>query len=143
MVKCIIKLTAGMCFVSILYACSSANNKPLLIGFSVDSTTIIFDQIDQAGLLQLKNASFGDSVLNDLVSVLQTPSETDTALKEMPVDGQVIVTDSNVVFKPVKPFVKGRDYLVITHLNARFGTTEKLLKGELNGVKPLQKLLAR
>ncbi|WP_316792761.1 hypothetical protein [Pedobacter frigoris] len=141
MVKSIVKFSAIiMLFVS---ACSSSNNKPLLIKFSADSTAIEFNNVDPAGMLELNNLSKRDSVLNDLISVLQIPSETDT-LKEAAIQGVMIITDSNVVFKPVRPFLKGRDYLVITHLNSSFGEMDKILKSELNyGVKPNQKVLTR
>lgn len=129
---------------SLLTACSSTNNKPLLIGFSADSTSIIFSEIDRPGLLLLKDTKTQDSILYDLISVLQTPSETDTAIKEAPLAGMFRVTDSNIVFKPEQPFLKGRDYLVITYLNARFGRAEQILKSQLNtGIRPYQVLLHR
>ncbi|WEK19187.1 MAG: hypothetical protein P0Y49_20630 [Candidatus Pedobacter colombiensis] len=145
MVKRFVKQFGIFFFAIILFSCSSANNKPLLIGFSADSSAIVFDHINRAGLLQLQNDSLdGDSVLNDLVSVLQTPSELDSTLKELPVEGKVVVTDSNLVFIPKVPFVKGRDYLVVTHLNARFGTVKELLKSELKpGVRTYRQLLKR
>lgn len=116
----------------------------LAINFSADSAAIIFNNVDQAGLLQLKNAHYPDSVLNELISVLQTPSERDTGIKEMPVPGNIKITDSNIVFNPDTLFVKGRDYLVITHLNSSFGDARKIMEGKLsNKVKPLQTLLTR
>lgn len=131
-------------FVIVLFACSSANNKPLLIDFSADSSSVVFNQIDQTGLLQLKSLGQGDSTLNNLISVLQTPSAIDTGLRELPVDGKIMVTDSNLVFIPASPFVKGKTYLVVTYLNARFGSIEKILKNELKpGIRPQQKVLTR
>jgi len=125
-------------------ACTSTNSKPLLISFSADSTSIEFSNIDRPGLLQLKNTPAKDSVLNELIAVLQTPSETDTTIKEIPLAGTMSLTDSNIVFRPQKPFVKGNDYLVITYLNARFGTADQILKSQLNTtVKPTQVLLTR
>jgi hypothetical protein len=48
------------------------------------------------------------------------------------------------VFSPAKPFIKGREYLVITHMNAKFGDAEQIAKGQLSlGVKPVQKSLIR
>ncbi|TKC02902.1 hypothetical protein [Pedobacter frigoris] len=142
MVKSIIKFSAViMLFIS---ACSSSNSKPLLIEFSADSTAIEFHNIDPAGLLQLKNANSADSVLVELVSVLQTLSEKDTSLREEPIKGKLLLTDSSIVFKPYAPFIKGREYLVITHLNASFGSMEKMLKNEMAGsVKPNQEVLTR
>ena len=151
MVKYRIKLSVAPFFLSVaavfcclFSACSSSNNKPLLIGFSADSTSIVFNNIDRTGLLQLKSMATQDSVLNDLISVLQTPSETDTTIKELPLAGKLMVTDTNIVFTPERPFLKGNDYLVITYLNVRFGSAEQILKSQLNtAVKPHQVLLTR
>lgn len=144
MVKSLVKQFVVVILPGFMFACSSANNKPLLIDFSTDSSAIVFNNIGQTGLLQLQNKSGDDSTLNSLIAVLHSPSEKDSTLKELPVDGKVLVTDSNVVFMPLTPFVKGRDYLVITHLSARFGAAEDLLKGEVvNRVRPQQKLLTR
>lgn len=145
MVKCFVRQFCGFLFVVFLFACTSANNKPLLIRFSADSSAIVFDHINRAGLLQLQNeVADTDSALNDLVSVLQTPSDQESTLKELPIEGRVVVTDSNLVFIPKIPFVKGRDYLVVTHLNTRFGTVKELLKNELKpGIRAHQQLLTR
>jgi len=144
MLKFFVKGFLVFCAISSVFACTSTNSKPLLIGFSADSASIVFGNINQAGLLQLKNAPLTDSVFHNLISVLQTPSEKDTAIKEMPIEGQVSIRGDEVVFVPEKPFTKGRDYLVVTYLNARFGNAEDIMKGELSyGVKPTQKLLTR
>ncbi|SMC72876.1 hypothetical protein [Pedobacter nyackensis] len=144
MVKGFLQQFSAFFGVVFLFACSSANNKPLLITFSADSTSIAFNGIDPVGLLQLQSASAGDSTLNSLISVLQTPSERDSTLKELPVPGRVLVTDSNLVFIPAQPFVKGRDYLVITYLNARFGDAKDLVSGKLKPeVRPIQQVLTR
>ncbi|MNH44470.1 hypothetical protein D3C79_1066460 [compost metagenome] len=72
------------------------------------------------------------------------PGELDTMFKERPVEGKFQLSDSNLVFIPERSFVKGREYLVITHLNSKFGDMKALLKGELStGVRPLQKALSR
>nr|WP_294874630.1 hypothetical protein [uncultured Pedobacter sp.] len=144
MVKFFVRILMACCAISSVFSCTSTNSKPLLIGFSADSSSIVFDNIDQPGLLQLKNAPATDSVFYDVISVLQTPSEKDTAIKEMPVKGQIRINGEEVVFVPEEPFVKGRDYLIITYLNARFGNAEDIMKGKVNySIKPLQKLLTR
>jgi hypothetical protein len=130
---------------TVLFAgCSPDEREALRIDFSSDSTAIVFKGIDQAGLTQLKNGQYPDSVLNELISVLQTPSERDTSIKEMPVQGHLKLTDSTVVFYPDTSFVTGRDYLVVTHLNTSFVDAGRVLT---NGVsiklKPVQKLLSR
>ena len=124
--------------------CSSADKKSLRIDFSPDSTAIVFSGIDQAGLNQLRNAQYPDSVLSELISVLQTPSEKDTNIREMPVQGRLKLTDSTIVFYPDTSFVSGRDYLVITHLNTSFVDAKRILTNEVRiKVKPVQKLLSR
>lgn len=132
-------------FFPLLFAgCSSDERGALNIDFSRDSTDIVFSGIDQAGLNELRNARYPDSVLSELISVLQTPSEKDTNLKEMPVEGHLEFTDSTIVFHPDTPFVRARDYLVITHLNTSFVDAKRILT---NGVsiklKPVQMLLSR
>lgn len=142
MVKNVARLSAVLLLLA--SACSSSNNKPLLIEFSADSSTVEFSNVQPAGLLQLKELSAADPSLYDLITVSQIPLENDTSLKEEVIDGTIAVTDSNVVFKPASPFIKGKTYLVITHLNADFGNMEKLLKNEMSpSVKAHQQLLHR
>ena len=144
MVKFFVRVLMTFCVISSVFSCTSTNSKPLLIGFSADSSSIVFDNIDQPGLLQLKNAPATDSVFYDVISVLQTPSEKDTTIKEMPIKGHIRINGEEVVFVPEEPFVKGRDYLIVTYLNARFGNAEDIMKGKVNySIKPLQKLLTR
>jgi hypothetical protein len=131
-------------FPALFSGCSSADEKSLSIDFSPDSSAIVFSHIDQAGLTQLRNAQYPDSILSELISVLQTPSERDTSLKETPVEGHLKLTDSTIVFYPDTSFVSGRDYLVITHLNTSFVDAKRVLT---NGVsvklRPVQKVLSR
>jgi hypothetical protein len=150
MLKCISGMLKGIysLFLTIviigLYSCSSSNSKPLSIEFSADSSAIIITSIDRPGLLRLQQLDAQDSVFRDLIAVLQTPSETDSSISEEPIAGSYKVSDSAVVFSPLQPFVKGREYLVITHINAKFGDAEQVAKGQLSlGVKPVQKSLIR
>lgn len=144
MIKCFFQQTGLFFLGTLLFACSSTNNKPLLIGFSADSSAIVLTRIDLAGLRQLQASGSNDSTFKTLVSVLETPNEQDTAFQEKTLEGKFKITDTALVFIPIAPFVKGRDYLVITHLNTRFGDVKTLLKGDLKpGVQPQQKLLTR
>lgn len=140
-------LIVRLLFLSFLISCSgcsSGGREPLSIDFSADSTAVVFKNINPAGLLQLKNTGLSDAALNDLVSVLQTPSENDTAIAEASLPGKVLLGDSVIVFQPDSSFVKGRSYLVITHLNVEFGDLKKAAKSELSyTMKPVQKLLVR
>ncbi|MGY4383512.1 hypothetical protein ACVWYN_000531 [Pedobacter sp. UYP24] len=127
-----------------LLACSSSNTKPLSIQFSADSSTIIISNIDRPGLLQLKDLNLTDSSYSELISVLQTPTELDSSIREEPIAGKYIVSDSNIVFSPKMPFVKNRTYLIITHINAKFGDAEQIVKSSLStGIKPQEQLLKR
>lgn len=144
MIRCFVQQISLLFFAALLFSCSSTNSKPLLIDFSTDSSSIVFKGIDQAGLTSIQGAESSDSVFNKLVSVLETPSEGDTAFKESAIDGHFKLTDSNLVFIPELPLIKGRNYLVITYLNSKFGDIKALLKGELStGVRPLQQELQR
>jgi hypothetical protein len=129
---------------AIFLGCSSTDKKSLGIDFSSDSTSIVFSNIDQAGLTQLRNAKYPDSILSGVISVLQTPSEKDINIKEMPVQGHLRLTDSTIVFLPDSSFVSGRDYLVIAHLNTSFVDAKRILTNEVRiKVKPVQRILSR
>jgi hypothetical protein len=143
MLKNMIMITL-VCFSLAFSGCSSSNSKPLSIEFASDSSTIVISNIDKPGLLRLKQLNPQDSLFTELISVLQTPSERDTAIREELIPGKYAVSDTSVVFIPTQPFVKGREYLVITHMNAKFGDAEQVAKGQLSlGVKPIQKSLVR
>jgi hypothetical protein len=143
MLKNLLK-SALLLFMAGFLGCSSSNSKPLSIEFSKDSTKIIVSNIDKPGLLKLQELKTQDSIFSDLVAVLQTPSERDSTIREELISGNYAVSDSGIVFSPAQPFVKGREYLVITHINAKFGDAEQVAKGQLSlGVKPVQKSLVR
>lgn len=130
--------------VSVLISCSSANNKPVLIGFSSDSNSVVFSGINPAGLLQMRNTAGVDTAFSQFISVLETPSERDSLGIERMLKGEVRFTDSTVVFLPAVPFVAGKDYLVISYLNAQFANPTMIASGQLNhAVKPYQVILSR
>ncbi|MFA4867313.1 MAG: hypothetical protein WC623_03895 [Pedobacter sp.] len=142
--RCLLQHITVLLFACLLFGCSSTNNKPLLIDFSADSSSIVFNHIDRVGLNQLQEFGADDSTFKSLVSILEMPGVLDTTFKEHAINGKFQLTDSNLVFIPERSFVKGREYLVITHLNSKFGDLKALLKGELStGVRPLQKALSR
>lgn len=115
-----------------------------MIDFSTDSSSIVFSNIDRAGITRLQGVGASDSTFNNLVSIIEMPTELDTTFKENAIEGSFLLTDSNLVFSPVVPFVKGRDYLVITYLNSKFGDIKDVLKGELSTrISPLQQELRR
>jgi len=130
--------------VTFLFSCSSANNKPVLIGFSPDSTTIVFSGIKHADLLKVSNVINTDTTYQEIISVVQTAGEDDSTSMELPIPGKVRITDSTIVFKPLIPFVRGMSYLVVSYMNVKFGNTNMVLSQKLNsGMKPDQVLLTR
>lgn len=133
-----------MLLAACLMSCSSANNKPLSIRFSTDSTAIVFSVIDRAGLLQIRNRPHVDTAYTDLISVLETSDDEDSTEKEHEVPGKLMVTDSTLVFKPLKSFVRGKHYVVFSYMNSGFANTEKVLSGQLNHrIEPQQAVLKR
>lgn len=139
-VRCPLLLTG----IALILSCSSANNKPVLIGFSADSTAIVFSGIDHAGLLKVSDVIHADTAYQEIISVLQTPGEDDSTGMELPFPGKVNITDSTVVFTPLTPFVKGKSYLVVSYMNVKFGNTDMVLSQKLNsGMKPDQVFLTR
>ena len=142
--RCFLQDFTVMLFACVLLGCSSTNNKPLLIDFSADSSSIVFSHIDRAGLNQLQELGADDSTFKSLVSILEMPGELDTTFKEQAINGKFRLTDSNLVFIPERSFVKRREYLVITYLNSKFGDVGMILRAELKtSVQPLQKALIR
>ena len=114
------------------------------MGFSADSSSIVFRDIDPAGLLQVRNTPHIDTAYSAFISVLQKPSENDSIGLEQPLPGKVKVTDSTIIFLPSKSFIKGQNYEVISYLNAKFSSPAMLFSGKLNhSVKPQYTILVR
>lgn len=144
MYSCLLKLSPVLFGVACLTSCSSANNKPLSIKFSPDSTSIVFSGIDPAGLWQIKSRPGTDTAHADVVSVLEMESDGDSSGMEHNVAGKLEITDSNLIFKPEKSFISGKNYLIISYMNVKFATNQKIISGQLNhSVKPQQMVLKR
>jgi hypothetical protein len=144
MYKYLNKLPLVFVLVVCLISCSPANNKPVIIGFSSDSSTIIFSGIDPAGLLQLRNTPDIDTTYSTVISVIELPDEDNSLGREHAFPGKVTVLDSTIVFTPHDLFVKGKSYQVLSFLNARFGNAGMMLTGKLDHkVKPQEVILRR
>lgn len=144
MCKFSLKLPFLLLLVCCLIACSLANNKPSQIYFSPDSTKIIFADIDPAGLLKIRNTPGIDTAFTEIMSVLETPGENDSIGREQAITGRIQVMDSIIVFSPTRPFVRGKDYIVISYINSKFADVATLLKGkDHRGVEPHQVTLSR
>jgi len=60
------------------------------------------------------------------------------------VPGKVNIQDDKIRFVPLKPFQRGKSYVVSTPLNVTFGGAEEIFKGKVSyQVKPQQKTLKR
>lgn len=112
-----------------LFACNPTNNKPLLIKFSSDSSSILISNIATTGLLQLKNNINTDTTYQKLVTVLITPAEDDSVTMEKEWPGQLRMKGDELEFVPDSSFVKGKHYLVTTIINVSFADAEKVIKG--------------
>src|SRR6218665_1780605 len=87
-------------------SCSNTNNRPI-IQFSGDSTSIIIKNIDEASLLQVKNAYKANADTINMVTVLLKPGELDSIQDELEVPGKINVAGDSLVFNPDSAFMKG------------------------------------
>lgn len=144
MYKYFVNYPAVLLWVIFLCSCSSANNKPIVISFTADSTAIVFSGINPAGLLQVRNSPGIDTAYSSILSVMEIAGDNDSTQIERPLPGKVEVTDSTVLFRPLVSFVSGKSYLVMSYMNVKFGDASMLLKEKLNtGVKSNQVILKR
>ena len=126
-----------------LFSCSNRNNKPV-IKFSRDSTSIIITNIDEASLLQIKNAYQGKADTVNMISVLIKPGELDSIQDEQEVPGKVKVLGDSLVFSPDLPFLSGKEYLVESYIGVKFATVGDLIAGQgKQNLKAQQQTLKR
>lgn len=72
------------------------------------------------------------------------PAVNDTSRMELPVAGRIEATDSTVVFKPLKSFIKGKSYQVLSFLNVKFADKKMIFTGQMSpNVKPKVVVLER
>lgn len=132
------------CLPVCLLSCSSANNKPLSVGFSSDTGAIIFTPVDPAGLFQLSNTPGIDTAFSGILAVMEEQRGMETEQPGRQLKGKLRISGDSVLFLPSAPFVRGRSYQVTSFLNTRFASPEMVLKGKLNHtLKPQQFLLTR
>jgi len=110
------------------FSCSNTNNRPI-IKFSADSSSIIIKNIDEASLLQVKNAYQASADTLNLVSVLIKPGDQDSIQDELEVQGKIEILGDSLIFNPEKPFVKGKDYLIESYIGVKFATVGNLISG--------------
>jgi len=143
MFNCFFKYLILFAIVINAISCSNTNNKPI-IKFSGDSSSIIIKNIDEASLLQIKNAYLANPDSVNFMSVLLTPGEQDSLQTEEEVSGKTEVAGDSLVFNPKKPFLKGKTYLIESYIGVQFVTTGELLKGGVkHNLQPQQQILTR
>lgn len=124
-------------------SCSNKNNKPV-IKFSGDSASIIIKNIDEASLLQVKNAYQANADTVNMVSVLIKPGELDSIQDELEVPGKVKFAGDSLIFNPDQPFVKGKDYLVESYIGVKFATVGDMISGSAkHNLQPQKQTLKR
>jgi hypothetical protein len=139
-----VKGLLALIFIGICSACNSTKNKPLVIDFSRDSTQIIIEGIDPVGMLKIRNGELNDSLLQQAITVMESPSDEDSTGMERVMPGMVVIGAHNLTFVPAQPFKKGKLYLVQTYINSAFGDMETLIKGKTKlHMVPNQKTLER
>lgn len=126
-----LKLFLSIICICLWFSCNITENKSLEIKFSKDSSTILISKIEPAALLQLKNNLKSDTMYQKLVSVLETPADTDSVSMEREWPGKISMRGEKVVFKPNRPFLKGKNYLVETPLNMSFGNIQQVMKNKM------------
>ncbi|ARS42319.1 hypothetical protein CA265_22725 [Sphingobacteriaceae bacterium GW460-11-11-14-LB5] len=129
MFKCFFKYQAAIVIALFALSCSNTNNRPI-IKFSEDSSSIIIKNIDEASLLQVKNAYQANADTLNLVSVLIKPGDLDSIQDELEVPGKVKVLGDSLVFNPDQPFLKGKEYLVESYIGIKFATAGDLIMGK-------------
>ncbi|MDQ0641818.1 hypothetical protein QF042_005383 [Pedobacter sp. W3I1] len=135
MFKCFFKYQAAIAVALFALSCSNANNRPI-IKFSGDSSSIIIKNIDEASLLQVKNAYKANGDAINMVSVLIKPGDLDSIQDELEVPGKVKILGDSLVFNPDQPFLKGKEYLVESYIGIKFATMGDLITG--NGKQNLK-----
>ncbi len=129
--RCFALLLFAGCF----YACGTAKNEKLDIDFSSDSTTIIIKNIDPVGMLKIQNGELSDSLLQQMVTVLESPAEDDSTSVERSVPGKLLKGKDFLSFQPAVPFKNGRQYMVLTYLNSKFADLQSIIKNQTKFAK--------
>lgn len=128
MLKCFSKYLGLFMVAFLAISCSNTNNRPI-IQFSGDSTSIIIKNIDEASLLQVKNAYKANADTINMVTVLLKPGELDSIQDELEVPGKINIAGDSLVFNPDSAFMKGKTYVVESYIGVKFATAGNLISG--------------
>lgn len=124
-------------------SCSGRNNKAV-IKFSIDSTSIILNNLGEASLVQVKNVYSKNLDSSNLLSVIALPGELDSLQDEIVVKGHYLLQGDSILFKPDQPFKKNKRYLVESFIGAEFATVSKLFSGTIKqNLQPQKQILKR
>jgi len=127
-----------------LAACNSTKNRPLDIDFSGDSTSIVIKNIDPAGMAKIKNGELDNSLVQELVTVVESPLAGDTAELQLQMPGKVLPVGDSLIFQPARPFERGRKYMVLTYINSKFADFQSVIKSKTKfNMAPNQQVLWR
>ncbi|KQR69672.1 hypothetical protein ASF92_13245 [Pedobacter sp. Leaf176] len=142
MFKSLKSLIISIC-VLLLASCSNTNKAPVIM-FSEDSTAIVIKNIDATSLYELKKDNKDHPHMQNIISVVLMPIETDSLQDEKLISGRTIIQDNFVVFKPELPFNKNETYLVESYIGSKFADKSKLFKGTVKyNLEPQKQLLKR
>ena len=143
MFKGIIKFLFVICFAINVVSCSNSSEKTI-IKFSADRNSIVIKNIDEASLFQVKSIWKANPDSVNFITVLLTPGDQDSLQTEEEIFGKTFVEGDSVVFKPLKPFLKGKTYLVESYIGVKFADAGKLFKGSIkHNLAPQQQILTR
>jgi hypothetical protein len=129
MFKCFFKYQSIIVVAIFALSCSNTNNRPI-IKFSEDSSSIIIKNIDEASLLQVKNAYQANADTLNMVSVLIKPGDLDSIQDELEVPGKLKIIGDSLVFNPDQPFLEGKEYVVESYIGIKFATAGDLIMGK-------------
>jgi len=127
----------------VIISCSGTNNKPS-IKFSRDSTAIVIKNFDESSLFQVRDVYLNQADSNHLVSVFQQAGELDSLQDDVAVTGKFKFAGDSLTFIPSTPFIQGKNYIVESFINVKFGNAGKLISGKANyNLQPQKELLKR
>lgn len=127
----------------VIISCSGTNNKPS-IKFSRDSTAIVIKNFDESSLFQVRDVYLNQADSNHLVSVFKQAGELDSLQDDVALMGKFKFAGDSLTFIPSTPFIQGKNYIVESFINVKFGNAGKLISGKANyNLQPQKELLKR
>ncbi len=135
-------------FLGLLHcSCGSGNNRQLAdeikVSISKDSAQIVIKGIDDFILKELASDSLSSEEWRNNIAVYPKSGDEDLQDLEQPVQGDYVIQDSGILFKPLKPFKKGRRYMVELYLQHPEGEVIDQLKPSNSpfNQKPIRKVV--